>query len=164
MKKFLSLFLTLILAVSLFAACGENNANNNNNAQDTSKPTQSATPTDSAADNPEDNDTSNDVQEGIDKVKDSAKDLKDNMVGDTQNSLPEISENKDVVKEKNAPKIYMIEGAESNTDSITYHLEGCKACEGKQVTEIPWEMAQMIGFWQCPECNPPRYEGYKNAK
>lgn len=162
MKKIFSLCLTLILALSLFSACGEKK--DNNDAQGSDKPIQSATPTDSAADNPEDNDISNGVQEGIDKVKDTAEDIKGSVTGDAQNSLPEISENKEVVKDTKAPKIYMVEGADSTIDNITYHLEGCSACEGKKVTEIPWEMAKMIGFWQCPECNPPRYEGYKNAE
>lgn len=163
MKKIISLCLSLILAMCLFSACGGND-NGTTNSQNTDKPMQSATPTDSAADNPEDNDTSNDVQEGIDKVKDTAEDIKNDVTGTARNALPEVSENKEVVKDTKAPKIYLIEGADSNVDSVTYHLEGCEVCKGKEVTEIPWEMAKMIGFWQCPECNPPRYEGYKNAE
>lgn len=76
----------------------------------------------------------------------------------------EVSENREVVAKDAAPKVYMIQNADNNTDSMTYHLDGCKTLEGKEVAEVPWEMVQMIGFWQCPVCNPPRYENYTNAK
>lgn len=171
MKKIIALTLTLILALCIFSACGGNSDSGENSGG--SQATESATPTDG---NSNVDDGVNDVVDGAkDEVKDSAQDVKNNAKekiddvkenpkGESQNSLPEVSENTEVVKEDKAPKIYMIEGTDSTVDNITYHLEGCKTCEGKNVTEIPWEMAQMIGFWQCPECNPPRYEGYKNAK
>ena len=78
--------------------------------------------------------------------------------------LPAVSENKEVVTKDAAPKVVMIKNAENNVDSLTYHLEGCKTLEGKEAQEVSWEMVQMVGFWQCPECNPPRYEDYKNAE
>ncbi len=77
---------------------------------------------------------------------------------------PAVSENKEVVKKEQAPKVFLIQNPDSGTDTLTYHLENCTLGEGKEMQEVSWEMVQTIGFWQCPTCNPPRYEDYKNAE
>ena len=64
--------------------------------------------------------------------------------------------------------LYMLEKYKDitivNVDKLTYHLENCKLLEGKETNEVSWEYIKMVGFWQCPECNPPRYEDYANAQ
>lgn len=80
------------------------------------------------------------------------------------NDFPDISENKEVVKDSDAPKIFMIENPESETDSLTYHLENCELLNDQKTKEVTWEYVKTIGFWQCPKCNPPRYEDYRNAQ
>ncbi len=77
---------------------------------------------------------------------------------------PAVSENKDVVSTKDAPDVVMIQNSDSNVDNITYHLENCPLLKGKETAKVSWELVQMVGLWQCPECNPPRYEDYRNAK
>lgn len=150
MKRIVFLSITLLLAVGLFSACGC--AKKDNNSQSSAAPSQSAaastlpesSPSASAAP-----DNSNNAAPG------------DNV---QENDLPAVSENKEVVKEENAPKVFMIQDAESNVDKLTYHLENCKLLEGKETNEVSWEYIKMVGFWQCPECNPPRYEDYANAQ
>ena len=77
---------------------------------------------------------------------------------------PEASENKEVVSAKDAPDVVMIQNSDSNVDNITYHLENCPLLKGKETAKVSWELVQMVGLWQCPECNPPRYEDYQNKK
>lgn len=84
--------------------------------------------------------------------------------GETENPLPEESENKEVVSDDNAPKVFVAVDAENEEDRITYHLEGCKHLKDGEPMEVAWEYVKLIGFWQCPDCNPPRYEGYLNAE
>ena len=74
---------------------------------------------------------------------------------------PEISENKEVVTAEEAPEVYIVMDEEGGT--MCYHLKDCKTIKGKNAQLIPWENVKMVGFWQCPECNPPRYEGYANG-
>lgn len=151
MKKILALSLTLLLAVGLFSACG---CAKKNNSDKSAAPSQSA-----ASPAPEvfEDDASASVT-----PKNSGNENSDS--GETAQDLPAVSENKEVVTEENAPKVFMITNAESNTDKLTYHLEGCKLLEGKEVNEVSWEFIKTVGFWQCPECNPPRYEDYANAQ
>ncbi len=79
----------------------------------------------------------------------------------TSNSkTPAISENKDVITESTAPKVFV----RSYMEDLSYHLEGCANLAGKDCMEISWDVVQTIGLWQCPVCNPPRYEGYQNAQ
>lgn len=75
--------------------------------------------------------------------------------------IPAISENKDVALESTAPKVFVIM---PDMEDLSYHLEGCANLVGKNYREMPWEIVQSIGLWQCPACNPPRYEGYQNAQ
>lgn len=77
----------------------------------------------------------------------------------TQNP-PAISENKEVVKKSDSTKIYIKDGL----DDMMYHLKDCSAVKDASINEASWEFVQTIGLWQCPTCNPPRYEGYKNAE
>lgn len=89
--------------------------------------------------------------------------------GDAQNGKPEaqrpeVSENKEVVAAQNAPSVVMIQNSDSNVDNITYHLENCPLLKGRETAKVSWELVQMVGLWQCPECNPPRYEDYQNAQ
>ncbi|WP_337399946.1 hypothetical protein [Congzhengia sp.] len=150
MKKIVFLSITLLLAVGLFSACGC--AKKDNNSQSSAAPSQSA----AASTSPESSPSAS-----------AAPDNNNNAApGDSvqENDLPAVSENKEVVKEENAPKIFMIQDAESNVDKLTYHLENCKLLEGKETNEVSWEYIKMVGFWQCPECNPPRYEDYANAQ
>lgn len=80
---------------------------------------------------------------------------------ETETAAPAIPDlNKTVVKEENAPKIFW-------KADIAYHLENCPTLkEGVETKsqEIPWAVAKEIGLRQCPVCNPPRYEGYVEAK
>ena len=150
MKRIVFLSITLLLAVGLFSACGC--AKKDNNSQSSAAPSQSA----AASTSPESSPSAS-----------AAPDNNNNAApGDSvqENDLPAVSENKEVVKEENAPKVFMIQDAESNVDKLTYHLENCKLLEGKETNEVSWEYIKMVGFWQCPECNPPRYEDYANAQ
>ncbi len=79
----------------------------------------------------------------------------------SNSKTPAISENKDVALENTAPKVFVIM---PDIEDLSYHLEGCANLKGKNYTEMSWEAVQTIGLWQCPACNPPRYEGYKNAQ
>lgn len=78
-----------------------------------------------------------------------------------KNKKPEVSENKEVVTADEAPEVYIAMDEEGGV--MCYHLKDCKTLEGKDAQVIPWANVQMVGFWQCPECNPPRYEGYANG-
>ena len=77
---------------------------------------------------------------------------------------PAISKNKEVVTSDKAPEVVIIMGADNSVDNMTYHLKKCKTLKGKTTQDVSWEIVQTVGFWQCPECNPPRYEDYKNAE
>ncbi len=77
---------------------------------------------------------------------------------------PEVSENKKVVTSDKAPEVVIIMGADNGVDNMTYHLKKCKTLKGKTTQDVSWEFVKTVGFWQCPECNPPRYEDYKNAE
>lgn len=68
------------------------------------------------------------------------------------------SSNKEVVSDNEAPdKIYWLMSGDNN---LTYHLENCAQIKDKGAQEVSWEMVKTIGLRQCPECNPPQYEGY----
>ena len=150
MKKIITLSFTLLLAVGLISACGC--AKKDNTSQNSAAPSQSAT----AATSPESSPSAS-ANPGNGEAS---------STGDSvqENDLPAVSENKEVVKEENAPKVFMLKDAESNVDKLTYHLENCKLLEGIETNEVSWEYIKMVGFWQCPECNPPRYEDYANAQ
>lgn len=150
MKKIVFLSITLLLAVGLFSACGC--AKKDNNGQNSAAPSQSA----AASTSPESSPSASAAPDNSNNAAPS-----DSV---QENDLPAVSENKEVVKEENAPKVFMIQDAESNVDKLTYHLENCKLLEGKETNEVSWEYIKMVGFWQCPECNPPRYEDYANAQ
>lgn len=79
----------------------------------------------------------------------------------SNSKTPAISENKDVALENTAPKVFVLM---PDIKDLSYHLEGCANLKGKNHMEMSWESVQSIGLWQCPTCNPPRYEGYKNAQ
>ena len=116
MKKIVFLSITLLLAVGLFSACGC--AKKDNNSQSSAAPSQSAAASTSPESSPSASaapDNSNNTAPG-DSVQ--------------ENDLPAVSENKEVVKEENAPKVFMIQNAESNVDKLTYHLENCKLLYG----------------------------------
>ena len=73
--------------------------------------------------------------------------------------VPE-SKNKEVVSDDKAPdKIFWLMSGENN---LTYHLENCAQIKDKGAQEVSWEIVKTIGLRQCPECNPPQYEGYVN--
>lgn len=68
-----------------------------------------------------------------------------------------LSTNTEVVTEEKAPKVFW-------TMDITYHVENCKTLADAESQEVPWSLVKEIGLRQCPECNPPRYEGYVAAE
>lgn len=150
MKKIVMLSLSLLIAIGIVSACGcakEDTAQNSaapSQTEETTTPSPESSPSAPAAQN------DNEAAESSDS--------------NAAEELPAVSENKEVVQEANAPKVYMIKNPESNVEKLTYHLEGCKLLEGKEIGEVSWEYIQTIGFWQCPECNPPRYENYANAQ
>ena len=74
--------------------------------------------------------------------------------------VPEPSDNKEVVTAEEAPDIYLILNSDDNAASISYHLKNCKLLSGAEAQKVAWEMIETLGFRQCPECNPPRYENY----
>ena len=74
--------------------------------------------------------------------------------------VPEPSDNKEVVTAEKAPEVYLIPNSTDNAASISYHLKSCKLLSGEEAQKVAWEMIESIGFRQCPECNPPRYENY----
>lgn len=64
------------------------------------------------------------------------------------------STNKTVIHdEAEAPKVYW-------AMDVAYHVKDCPELEGKESSEITWEMVKEIGLRQCPVCNPPQYENY----
>lgn len=78
----------------------------------------------------------------------------------TEYDLPEPSTNKEVVTEEEAPDVYLVMNTEDNAASISYHLKDCKLLKTGDSQKVAWEMVKTLGFHQCPECNPPRYEDY----
>ena len=77
---------------------------------------------------------------------------------------PAVSENKEVITNAaDAPEVVFIMGEEGGVEEMCYHLKDCKAIKGKNAQDVTWEFVKTIGLWQCPECNPPRYEGYANG-
>lgn len=137
MKKFLSIIIITVLVLGLLSGCGC--AKNENTSEQSSS---EAVANESNTENTQD--TSEDTN-----AKAEAK----------PENLPEVSENKDVVTKEKAPKVFIEEGMKG----MTYHLESCETIKGKKTSETTWEFVQTIGLWQCPECNPPRYENYTNA-
>ena len=77
----------------------------------------------------------------------------------TAESAPSLapSTNQAIVTEEEAPKVYW-------TMDIAYHLANCKTLSGQEPKEASWSLVKEIGLRQCPECNPPRYEGYVEAE
>jgi len=142
MKKLLALSMAFILAFGLLSGCGCSK----NGGEAPVAPTEEGAPQGEAAEN-------GGAAEG-EAAETPANDVPTDL------ELPAVSENKQVVKKEEAPKVVMIKDPKDNVDSLTYHLEGCKKLEGKESQEVSWEMVQMVGFWQCPECNPPQYEEY----
>ncbi len=73
------------------------------------------------------------------------------------------STNKEVVSDDQAPEeIYWLP---TNSDNmLTYHLKGCPQLEGKEAQKVNWEFVKTLGLRQCPECNPPQYEGYVDTE
>lgn len=73
------------------------------------------------------------------------------------------SSNKEVVTDEKAPKeIYWLVTDPGN--NLTYHLKDCPQISGKDAQKIGWDVVKSIGLRQCPECNPPQYEGYVDAE
>lgn len=138
MKKLLSLSFVCILLLGLLSGCGCAK-------QDATNPpaTQSGQVTE---------------EEGTPSTE------KEAQNEETPQNLPAVSENKEVAKENQAPKVFILQNSGNDTDNLTYHLENCPLLEGKEAQEMSWEVVQMIGYWQCPTCNPPRYENYTNAE
>ena len=77
---------------------------------------------------------------------------------------PEISENKEVVTADKAPEVVIIVDEKDDTNRMCYHLKDCKTLKGRTTQDITWEIVKTVGFWQCPTCNPPKYEGYVNGE
>lgn len=72
------------------------------------------------------------------------------------------SSNKEVVADDKAPKeIYWLVTDSGN--NLTYHLKNCPQISGKDAQKVGWDIVKSIGLRQCPECNPPQYEGYVDA-
>lgn len=141
MKKVLYIIFGLIATLT-FTACG---CEKNTNAKESTTPTVST-----AAPMPDE--TVETPELTIEKNTENAQ---------TSNSKsPAISENKDVISEGSAPKVFV----RTYMEDLSYHLEGCANLAGKDCMEISWDVVQTIGLWQCPVCNPPRYEGYQNAE
>lgn len=72
------------------------------------------------------------------------------------------SSNKETVSDEEAPsEIYWLI---SDTNNLTYHLKDCKEIKGKEAQKVDWNLVKTIGLRQCPECNPPQYEGYADTE
>lgn len=147
MKKLLCLVLALVLATSIFTACGKKNEDN----ADTPKTEETGKPAESG----EVTEESKAAAEG-EEVKEGEKAPE----AEVKYDIPEPSENKEVVTEEKAPDVYIVMDSPDNKVSISYHLKDCKLIKGSNPQQIAWEMVKTLGFHQCPECNPPRYEGY----
>ncbi len=143
MKNKIIAAVTLLLVVSMFAGCGSKTIESNPQETPLTQTEESE-----MKDTPEAEDVKDDTSKTEKPVKE---------------DLPEVSKNEDVVTSQKAPKVFVMTDVNGGEDSITYHLENCARLKGRQTSEIAWELVQMIGYWQCPECNPPRYENYKNA-
>lgn len=135
MKKIVSIILALMVVFAV-VACG-----NKKNTDKSAEPTASATAPTESIESPQSNTDVNTI------VSDPKK--------------PQVSENKTVVSKNAAPKVYVIM---PDMGDMSYHLENCANLAGKETKEMAWDVVQMIGLWQCPVCNPPRYENYKNAQ
>lgn len=131
MKKILSVLLVCVVVVSLFVACGKN---------DEVKEKPDNTITQEVQNTPED-------------------DSKSETPKKTEKTL-EVSENKEVVTAETAPEVLIIEDGGSDNARICYHLKNCKTLQGTKNQTVTWEFIEMLQFRQCPECNPPRYNGY----
>lgn len=158
MKKIVILALSILCVLGIAAGCG---CSKDGDSPASSAPSQSAASTPSAPSDAESASPAPDESAG-EPAQDTESSGEES--GDPSVALPEVSENKEVVTEENAPKLYILANADSNVDQITYHLAGCPLLEGKEIQEVSYEFLQMVGYWQCPQCNPPRYENYKNAE
>ncbi|MBO5734454.1 MAG: hypothetical protein J6R66_06165 [Clostridia bacterium] len=146
MKKLLCLVLALMLALSVFAACGKKNDSNEE------KPaTEEATPAENEDNTEEGNAPSGDAN---------SSNPSDETGSAPSPDVPAPSDNKEVVTTEDAPDVYLVVGSDDNAVSISYHLKSCKHLSGVESQQISWDMVKTLGFRQCPECNPPRYEGY----
>lgn len=136
MKKFLCLVLTLILAMSLFVGCSK--------TEETVKP--ESTQKSESAENGNETPTGKKPSEQASSVPSA--------------SVPETATNKEVATAETAPDVYIASGSKDNAVNISYHLKDCSLIEGLTINKMPWDSVKELGFWQCPNCNPPRYEGY----
>lgn len=136
MKKLLLIALSLSFVLGTFTGCGKTRG-----AENTVPPTDTS---ETVASSAEPDETKNENAENPNR--------------------PEISENKQVVTESEAPEVYLLVNTENTSDGLTYHLADCTLLDGKEKNKITWSMVKAIGLWQCAECNPPRYEDYKNAE
>lgn len=151
MKKLLCLLLVLTLAMGIFASCGKKDegADPAPVAEDAGTPAETGTEVEEV---PEVTESTEEKEEKKDDKKEDAEEV--------EYDVPEPSENKEVVTEDEAPTVYLVVGGDDNAASISYHLDGCKLLSGGEKQEVAWEMVKTLGFRQCPECNPPQYEGY----
>ncbi len=144
MKKFLCLVLTLTLAMSVFAACGKKD---DANKSDKPQAEETSAQKDTETENEEIPDESVEKYEGDVSTVPPA-------------DVPAPSTNEEVATEETAPDVYIAMNSTDNAVSISYHLKDCSLTKGLTLQQIAWESVKELGFWQCPNCNPPRYEGY----
>lgn len=140
MKKFLCLVLALILAMSLFVGCSKTEETVKPKTEDT---TQKSEPAESGKETP------------------SGEKLSEQTSSVPSASVPETATNKEVATAETAPDVYITSGSKDNAVNISYHLKDCSLMEGLTSHRMDWNSVKDIGFWQCPNCNPPRYEGYQ---
>lgn len=144
MKKFLCLVLALMLAMSVFAACGKKDDANKNDKPQT-----------------EETNTQKDAETESEEILDESVEKYEGDVSTVPPAnVPAPSTNEEVATEETAPAVYLAINSTDNAVSISYHLKDCSLTKGLAVQQIAWESVKALGFRQCPDCNPPRYEGY----
>ena len=131
MKKFLCLVLVLILAMSVFSACSSETAVPDDKPIKAEEGKSGATPPPAASG------------------------------GEATPAEGESTSGEDATVSGGAtPAVYLATDATDNDVKISYHLDGCTATKGLTVQEIDWDMVKTLGFRQCQQCKPPKYEGY----
>lgn len=132
MKKFLCLVLTLILAMSVFSACSSETAVPDDKPVQAEENKSGATPPPATSD--------------------------DEVVPPAEGESTSVEDA--TVSGGTTPAVYLAMDATDNDVKISYHLDGCSAIKGFTVQEIDWDMVKALGFRQCQQCKPPKYEGY----
>lgn len=161
MKKFLCLLLALSLCVSIVAACSKKDATVNSKPQNDTSVTEDSAQENQAAQSNTSTENEGESQSETDTPNASNPSTNEETAEESAPpaSVPEEATNEEVVTSDTAPDVYLVVDGDESLD-IYYHLKDCSLLSGLTTQQIPWTMVEALEFRQCPNCNPPRYEGY----